>query len=209
MMSTDPAPTAGQAGRRPAGRPRSQASHDAILNATLTLLAEVGYAAMSIEEVAARAGTGKTTIYRRWPSKLELTLAAFEKLPEIVPSHAGPIEEDLRIIVHRFIRLMETTPLGRVLPSLLGAGARSPELLAQITPMLDLRREPARGAIRQAVARGELVAATNVELLIDCVMGPVMMRMFLDGSPSSAAFVSKVVDHAIAPYRAGQNDGSK
>ena len=65
-----------------AGRPRSEEAHQAILDATLELLSEVGFSALTIEGVAARAGVGKATIYRRWASKLPLVVEAFMRIPE-------------------------------------------------------------------------------------------------------------------------------
>jgi AcrR family transcriptional regulator len=64
-----------------AGRPRSEEAHQAILDATLELLVEVGFSALTVEGVASRAGVGKATIYRRWPSKLPLVVEAFGQLP--------------------------------------------------------------------------------------------------------------------------------
>lgn len=189
--------------KRAPGRPRSRESHEAILDATLALLAEVGFAAMTIDEVAARSGTGKATIYRRWSSKVHLTLAAFEKLPEIPRVDSGTIDKDLETIVRRFIRLMETTPLGKVFPSLVGAAANNRELLAKIRPVLDGRRDPAREAVSRAIGRGELVKGTDVDVLIDYVMGPVLMHLFLDGEAPSGAYIKKTIANALAPYRAG------
>src|SRR6476620_10356561 len=88
------------------GRPRSQEADRAILTATVELLAERGLAAMSIEEVAARAGVGKTTIYRRWPSKGLLALDAFvgsfreeQPLPD-----TGTLRGDLLSALHAWVR---------------------------------------------------------------------------------------------------------
>jgi AcrR family transcriptional regulator len=66
-----------------AGRPRSEEAHQAILDATLALLVEVGFSGLTVEGVAARAGVGKATIYRRWPSKLPLVVEAFRQLPAL------------------------------------------------------------------------------------------------------------------------------
>ena len=93
-MSVPPAPTRGNPAVRRPGRPRSLSAHQAILDAALDLLAAEGYERMTIEAVAARAGVGKTTIYRRWASKEDLIIDAMENLgndPNVVETHAhGP-----------------------------------------------------------------------------------------------------------------------
>ena len=71
----------GNGGTQAAGRPRSEEAHQAILDATLELLVEVGFSALTVEGVASRAGVGKATIYRRWASKLPLVVEAFGQLP--------------------------------------------------------------------------------------------------------------------------------
>ena len=121
------------------GRPRSQEADRAILTATVELLAERGLAAMSIEEVAARAGVGKTTIYRRWPSKGLLALDAFvasfreeQPLPD-----TGTLRGDLLAALHAWVRTVTQTPMGPMLTgliafslaSLAGGLAQDPVLL--------------------------------------------------------------------------------
>ena len=80
------------------GRPRSDEAHQAILDATLSLLVEVGFSALTIEGVATRAGVGKATIYRRWASKLPLVVEAFGQLPGFEEVDTGNLAEDLKKI---------------------------------------------------------------------------------------------------------------
>ena len=82
MAKSNPPPSASRSGPA-AGRPRSEEAHRAILNATLELLVEVGYSALTVEGVAQRAGVGKATIYRRWNSKLLLVIEAYGLLPQL------------------------------------------------------------------------------------------------------------------------------
>src|ERR1035441_11077478 len=124
------------AGARPAdpgtqrGRPRSAEADRAILTATVELLADRGLAAMSIEEVAARAGVGKTTIYRRWPSKGLLALDAFvtsfreeQPLPD-----TGTLRGDLVAALRGWVRAVTQTPMGPMLTGLIAAAQYDPEL---------------------------------------------------------------------------------
>ena len=100
-----------------AGRPRSEEAHQAILDATLELLVEVGFSALTVEGVASRAGVGKATIYRRWPSKLPLVVEAFGQLPGFPEVDTGDLAEDLKQMLRGYIQLFHTTPLATVLPS--------------------------------------------------------------------------------------------
>src|SRR5260370_10613411 len=87
-------------GIRKPGRPRSAQAHKAIIDATLELLAEEGFQGLSIEEVAARAGVGKTTIYRRWPSKDELVMEAIRQVQIDVPAiDIGNFRNDLAALI--------------------------------------------------------------------------------------------------------------
>ncbi|MFP8870746.1 MAG: helix-turn-helix domain-containing protein, partial [Myxococcota bacterium] len=77
-----------------AGRPRSEEAHQAILDATLELLVEVGFSGLTVEGVASRAGVGKATIYRRWASKIPLIVEAFGQLPGFEDCDTGSLAED-------------------------------------------------------------------------------------------------------------------
>src|SRR5262249_60891513 len=105
-------------GAASAGRPRSEVAHQAILDATLALLSEVGFSALTVEGVAQRAGVGKATIYRRWPSKLPLVVEAFGELPAFEDVDAGTLEGDLKAMLTQYLRSFLSTPLATVYPSL-------------------------------------------------------------------------------------------
>src|SRR4051794_23872567 len=94
-------------GRRP-GRPRDARHDEAILEATMALLSEAGYARLTIDGVAARAGVGRPTIYRRWPSKPALVVAALLHAPQIQVPHAdtGSLRADLIKVLRHQITLM-------------------------------------------------------------------------------------------------------
>jgi len=101
-----------------AGRPRSEEAHRAILDATLELLAEVGFSAMTVEGVASRAQVGKATIYRRWPSKLPLVVEAFGQLPGFEEVDTGSLAEDLKKMIRAYLQAFNASPLSAILPSL-------------------------------------------------------------------------------------------
>ena len=108
------------------GRPRSEEAHQAILDATLALLGEVGYSALTVEGVAQRAGVGKATIYRRWSSKLPLVVEAFGALPGFGDVDAGSLERDLKETLKKYLEAFNTTALGTVFSSLAGNARPQP-----------------------------------------------------------------------------------
>lgn len=101
------------------GRPRSEEVHRKIMDATLSLLAEVGVEKLSMEMIAQRAGVGKTSIYRRWENKEALVVDALEKIkPEFNMASQGNLHDTLYEIAHSFIQQMNT-PLGKQMLSML------------------------------------------------------------------------------------------
>lgn len=161
--------------KRP-GRPRSAESHQAILQATLDLLAEVGFDAMSMDAIAARAGVGKTTIYRRYSSKEELVADAIESLrEEIVIPDAGSLWGDLDLIIESAAKTT-LTPLGRQLLALILSTVSSSPKFAGVywTKYLLPRRQAFRVIIERAKARNEIQADTDSNLVFDVLSGTML-----------------------------------
>jgi AcrR family transcriptional regulator len=189
---------AGAAGSgAPRGRPRSQEADRAILAAAVQLLAERGLAAMSIEEVAARAGVGKTTIYRRWPSKGLLALDAFvtsfreqQPLPD-----TGTLRGDLVAALRAWVRTVTETPMGPMLTGLIAEAQHDAELHAA---WRDRVTEPLRSQRRiildRAIARGEIPASVDQEVVLDLLFGSAQHRLLLGHLPMTEDFIYKVVD---------------
>jgi AcrR family transcriptional regulator len=180
-----------------AGRPRSEELHRAILDATLELLGEVGFSALTVEGVAARAGVGKATIYRRWPSKLPLVMEAFGELPGLEEVDTGNLVDDLKQMLRSYLRIFNTTPLAQVLPSLAGERFHNPELSGLFDPVLKERRQPLIRLLERAVERGELAPDLDVDLAADLVVGWITVRLFFTGGRISPSLVDPVVDLAL------------
>lgn len=158
------------------GRPRSVRSHQAILKATLDLLGEVGYERMSIEAIAARAGVGKPTIYRRYSSKEELVADAIENLKEeILIPDTGTLWGDLELIIESAARTT-LTPLGHQIKVLIISTASSSPQFAQVywTKYLQPRRQAFRVVIERAKMRNEIQADTNSDLIFDLMSGAML-----------------------------------
>ena len=184
-----------------AGRPRSEVAHQAILDATLELLAELGFSALTVEGVAQRAGVGKATIYRRWPSKLPLVVEAFGELPAFEDVDTGSLDRDLKAMLTQYLRSFLSTPLATVYPSLAAERRHNPELGVLLDPLLRNRRRPLDAALRRAVARGELSADLDLELASDLIVGPVAVRLFFRGTQIKPDMVGPMVDMALDGIR--------
>lgn len=183
-------------GRRP-GRPRSQRADRAIIDAALSLYAESGVEGLCIEKVAARAGVGKATIYRRWPGKEDLLLAVIASLKTPLPEPAGhSAREDLIALLSAMAADFADTGRARVFALLLGEGTRYPRLSARyMQTVVEPRRDVIRGVLRRGAASGELRAGIDVEAALFMLTGAVIGRGKHDGVPPG--YVERVVDELL------------
>jgi AcrR family transcriptional regulator len=187
------------------GRPRSEQADRAIMAATLELLAEHGIAGMSIEEVASRAGVGKATIYRRWSSKGALALDAFlaefqgqQPLPD-----TGTLRGDLRSSLRAWVRAVTRTPVGRILPDLIGEIQHNRDLAVSYRErVLEPLRQQHRIMLDRAIDRGEIPAGTDREVALDLMFGAAQHRLLLGHLPLNDRFVDQVVDVIVAGVQA-------
>ena len=179
MAVNDGAPTA-----RPKGRPRSTAAGEAITEAVLDLIAESGsIESLSIEAIAARAGVGKATVYRRWPNKEALVVDAIGTLKGAMPELAGEsVREDL-LAVARTIKRSSDTREGKVLPCLVFELKRNPELARQYDVSMRSRHEAVNAIFRRGIASGELRADLDVETVGAMFTAPLMMMSLFGSFP--------------------------
>ena len=165
--------------RRP-GRPRSARAERAIHNATLQLLVEQGYEGMSIEAVAARAGVGKATIYRRYPGKDSLVAAALRTLnppPDDDPPATGDVRRDLNLLLASIERATFGSAIGPMIARVLSAAITNPELHdIFVEHFIKPRRTAALTILRRGVERGELRADLDIELALDMMVGSIIFR---------------------------------
>jgi AcrR family transcriptional regulator len=169
--------------RRTPGRPRSEESHRAIIRATIELLLETGYRALTMEGVRARAGVGKATIYRRWSSKEELVRDAIVVLHgDVEAPDTGSLRGDYHGMGARVRAAAGRVGAATLMPRLLGDVANDPELHAIFYENLVApRRAEMRAVLERAVARGEIRDDVDVELMIDLFAGPVVYRLLISG----------------------------
>jgi AcrR family transcriptional regulator len=188
--------------RRP-GRPRDAGRDRAILSATLGLLLELGYRDLTIERVAATAGVGRPTIYRRWPSKAALVVAALAESNRIaIPTvDTGSVREDLLEIQRHQTRLMSVPTSRRVTAGLVADLAADPDLAEQyMVEYLAPRREVVWDALRRGVARGELRADTDFAFVYDLLLGPLFLRTVVWGQPLPPEAAERTVDVIMAAF---------
>lgn len=164
--------------KRSIARARGPATERAILDATLQILHESGYASLTIDRVAATARASKTTIYRRWKTKEHLVLAVFEQMPIAIPEVGSSLAENLTALFGQFSSIMQDSPLRGVLPNLVAECINNPALSSALTRVNDRRRAPIRHVLQHAVERGELAADTNIELVIDTIQGAIAIRLY-------------------------------
>ncbi|MGI9111932.1 MAG: TetR/AcrR family transcriptional regulator [Gaiellaceae bacterium] len=186
---------------RERGRRRSERSHRAIVAATQALLVEVGYRELTIEGVAARAGVGKQTIYRWWPSRAALALEAYLAGSDAVLQprlDAGPTQEDVRQLLDWLVAVLVEPIGGRVVAGLIADLQHDPDLAERFhRDVVPARRRAMLEALVRARQRGELRADADLELAIDALHGAIIYRLLLSGEPLDAGFTERLARHVL------------
>jgi AcrR family transcriptional regulator len=189
---------------RPPGRPRCADRDVAILDAAMVEYAIHGFAAMSVDAVAARAGVSKNTIYRRYESKLELCAAAmYASAERKVAPDTGSLEGDLRALLHNLAYGVYGDPvIGAGIRHMVADGPAAPELQAVHDEFLQHRREIWKQALVRAGERGELPRELDLEVAVDQLTGPVGMRHLMTHMPVDDAFLEQVLDGFLRAHGA-------
>lgn len=177
----------------------------AITRAVFRELARTGYAALSMEAVARRAGVGKAALYRRWPSKLPMVAALLAKagapLAEIPDT--GSLEGDVREFLVRTARLLRRPLVRRILPDLHAEMSRTSELAALVRSGIQTeRRDRGSRLLQRAVERGELRPGVDMELALDLLGAPLHWRLVVTGLPTKPGYIEVLVVMTLAGLRA-------
>ena len=181
------------------GRPRSQQSRAAVLRATSELMREVGLRAMTTEDIAARSGASKATIYKWWPNKYAVAVEAFlsEMAVESADPDTGSAREDFRLALRGLIHFY-TGENGGAYAQLVGEAQFDPKIGAELRDhLVGSRRELVRAIWDRGVARGELRADVDPEVAIDLIFGPAMYRLVAGHAPLDDTAAEAVIDAAI------------
>lgn len=180
---------------------RSEEARRAVLEAADDLLAERGFAGLTIEGIAAKAGVAKQTIYRWWPSKTDILMDAFveDAAEDLVPFDSGDLGRDLRTHLARLAYFLTSTDSGAVFRALAGQAQHDPDVAARLrADHLSAQRERDRTPLLRAVARGELAPDTDIDLAVDQLVGPIYYRVLVTGQPVPTEFTDRLVEQCLA-----------
>jgi len=181
---------------RPPGRPRSERARKAVLRSTLALLKRAGFNELSIEAVASHAGVSKATIYRWWPNKAKLVIAAFASTvgEELRFPSASPVLKSIHVQMRRWAVIFHS-PLGQIVATVIGAGQSEPEILEAFRAhWVEPRRVEARALLLQAIKKGELRPDLDPDTALDLLYGPLYLRLLLRHAPLDQGFVDRVFE---------------
>ena len=177
--------------QRGPGRPRSVEADRAILDAALTLLADVGPTALSVEEVASLAGVGKTTIYRRFATKDDLIVASLASLNESLPAlpPEGSVSERLVVMLTGWWAQQEDgNPSGQLFHRVLAHAKRNPQMFcAFYDQVIEPRRDLYRSVVRHGLETGELRADTDIELMTTLIISSTVYTLQMRASGRDAS----------------------
>ena len=183
-------------GERRPGRPRSDEAHAAILAASIALIREVGYDAVTMEAIAARAGVGKATVYRRWAGKETLVAEALKGIVSRLPvPDTGSTADDLLMLTRGTLSLYHDPATLNLLTGLIAAMARS-EVIAHAvrSGFVAARVDAMRQLLRRGMDRGDLRADTDVDLAVEVLAGPLLHRAVITAGPMDDAMARGIVD---------------
>lgn len=185
--------------------PRIERSREQALVATVDLLREVGYGALTIEGVAARSGVAKSTIYRHWSSKAQLVADALQwahGLDPKEPPPPGPVQGRVAAILQGTIDDMAATDrVACMLPAVIDAAERSDEIADLARRVAEEKSAILRSVLDEAVAAGELHPQVDTALLADALVGPILLRRLFHREPVDHGAVPALVDQILAPAR--------
>jgi AcrR family transcriptional regulator len=194
----------GEAGTTRRGRPRDRAVDQRVLSAAWGLLHAGGYPALNVDDVAERAGVAKTTLYRRWPTKDHLAIAAAAQILGEVPiPDSGNLRRDLGEFAGALAESLNRLRLaghygGGASPGLaaelVAATARHPELGEVVRAQYAQRHALARARLERAVEREGLRRELDLAVLIDQLVGPIYYRILISGAPADRGYAERLVE---------------
>lgn len=178
-----------------------------VLEATVEELAAKGYGATSIEDIAERAGVAKTTIYRRWPTKPELALAALERVADDVanPRDTGTLRGDL-ILMLRSFRDFAMSPRGASLMRMMMTEGTCGDIAEVARTIRKSKETTPRAVIARAIKRGELPKGSDAKLILDPLFGAVQHYILFDNDPVDDRRIEHLVDLILM---GAQNGGAR
>lgn len=186
--------------RRRPGRPRNQDLDAAIDAAVIDLLTEHGYEGLRVDDVAARAGVSKPTIYRRFPNKPSLAVHALARLKQhtIPANDTGDVLQDLRRIVHDLFASLDGTALGGAFAGLVAEKRHHPDLAEVMEGLWATRRDIVRTLAERGVAEGVLRDDVPVDAMLELMVAPAYYRLLITGQAIGPAEADAHADALLA-----------
>ena len=184
---------------RPPGRPRDAAGHQAALRVASDLLAREGFAAVTMESVAKRAGVSRPMLYRRWPNRATLAMDAFltTVAPHLPFPDTGSVREDIRGHLHAVVEVF-TSRTGRTLAELIAVGQMDVELAEALrSRYIAPRRAEMRVILERGIARGEFGPIPDFEVVIDAMYGPISHRLLIGHLKLDRHFADALTDLVV------------
>jgi TetR/AcrR family transcriptional regulator of autoinduction and epiphytic fitness len=181
--------------------PRIRRTREAVLPATLSVLADRGFANFTMEAVAEASGVAKSTLYRYWPTRLALLRDALEGLnrqPD-VELEAGPARARIQRLLEHLADALSDSLLSACIPALVEAAERHPEVAGFLHEYSDRRRAALTAVIRKGIEAGELPAHLDPELAALALSGPIFYRRLMTATPLPAADVPGLVRQVLGP----------
>jgi len=178
--------------------PRIERTRRVVLEATLELLVECGYGAVSIEAVAARSGVAKSTIYRHWPNRMELVNDAFQRLkPPIAIPDEGTVRDRVVHFLEGLAQGVAASTWSQCLPALIDASARDPEARELHARIAAKGRQVLVDLLAEGAARGELPPDLDAPLVAEALVGPIFVRRIMFHELFDPADVRHLVDQLL------------
>ncbi|WP_141325615.1 TetR/AcrR family transcriptional regulator [Myxococcus sp. AB025B] len=191
---------------------RSERSHQAILKAVVELVGEQGYTRLTIEAIAARAGVGKQTIYRWWPTKGALVLDAFAALMgDVTPlPDTGDVVADLKGVIRATVAELGSPRLEVPSRALTAESQMDPTLAKQfVDTLLRPNLEVTKERLRAAQKVGQVAGDVDLDVAVELFFGPLFHRWLLRTAPLSESYADTVVDYALAALRPRKSPGGR
>ena len=178
---------------------------NALLRAFFEEWAQRGFAALSLEAVAKRAGAGKAALYRRWPSKLAMARDALDLVGVDLTAtpESATLMEDVFELLKAVRRALRHPLVRRIIPDLNAELVRSPEFAAALRPFQEARRARGEAILRRAIERGELPAGLDIDMANDLLIAPLYWRMTVVAGPTSQAYLDRLADAIVRSLRGG------
>jgi AcrR family transcriptional regulator len=192
-------------GRGPGTDPRVVVSRERVLTATLDLLTEAGLGGLTIDDVSKRSGVAKTTIYRHWSNRNSLIVDACLQMTDgdEEPPDTGSLDGDVKAILTNLAELLFTARWSSILPSIVDAAERDPEIAEVHSKLQQWHAAPLRAALERAGLRGEIPRDVDLSAVAAALRGPLYFRRWFSREPIDDSFVDLIVEGVLSGVRRG------